>query len=115
MDTLLNGFYSKIILDPEFSKMSWGGQYGAADTFLYGNFSSKQFSWQGKQYFGREVNYVGIGMLAAHRNEVGWIPPYVAGWNMQYKDRGWAHVRRKIKYGTQWGYYGALKYRSEYR
>ena len=87
INTIQKGFYFDVIEVPGFSDVGVVDQYTYADTFLYEpELVGKLFSWRGKSYYGGEVNYLGVGTLAAYRNEVGHVPYAVWAWNNVKQD-----------------------------
>ena len=88
-------------------------QFAGLDTFFYRaqNLSGekvlvgRQFSLEGRTYYGGEINYIGVGMLAAHYGGVTrlLLNPMVARWNYnQYKAGEGDHNLRQI-YGESMG------------
>lgn len=119
MNTLQNGFYYHRIMAPGFGDLSLVDQFEIADTILrvapdggYNGLSGKLFGWQGKVYEGGEVNYIGVGILAAHNHQIGWIPQMTWFWNNVVQDGSLPHNQRQTIYGKQWAMYGALRFRA---
>jgi hypothetical protein len=86
---------------------------GNADTIFYGGtLVGHRFLYRGRVYMGGEVNYIGIGMLAAHyhapRELLG---PAVRYWNQrQYEEGEGEHNLRQIGPATYWANMGYVGY-----
>jgi hypothetical protein len=100
----------------EWDEPSIMGQFSAADTFLYSpEFTSRRIDVNGQLVWGGHVNYIAVGMLAAHYgpNMYQSIPGLVASHNVgQAMGRQGQGARnwRDILPGTRWALMGADYY-----
>ncbi|MDP5211242.1 hypothetical protein, partial [Microbulbifer sp. 2205BS26-8] len=92
-------------------------QFGFYDTMLYEEISlvSRQFDVGGSvTAFGGHINYLAVGMLAAHYgpNHIQALPGFVVGHNFKqiWQGEGWRNLS-DINPGTRWALLGASQYR----
>jgi len=120
LGVLFEGTYFQTLDQPRHANFSGGwnepsvmAQFAVADTFLYSpEFTSRQLNVNGQLVWGGHVNYIAVGMLAAHYgpNMYQSIPALVAAHNIgQVAGRHGQGVRnlKDIAPGTRWALMGA--------
>jgi len=97
-------------------------QYAGYDTFLRSpRLSARQFIIGGQSYEGGHINYIAVGMLAAHHgpNGYGSIPQLVTLHNAAqmagFRGGGGARNYKHIAPGTKWALIGANYYKAKSR
>ncbi len=98
----------------EWDEASIKGDFSSYDTFLRDPvFSSRQFNINGEIAWGGHINYMAVGMLAAHYgpNMYQAIPGLVTMHNVNqiYEGQGWRNLR-DIGPGIKWAVVGANYY-----
>jgi hypothetical protein len=128
LGVLFEGTYLKTLDQPrhanftgEWDEPSVMGQFSGADTFLYSpEFTSRQIQVSGQLIWGGHLNYIAVGMLAAHYgpNMYQSIPALVAAHNVGQATGRQGHGLRNFRDilpGTRWAIRGADYYNQRQR
>ena len=90
-----------------------------ADTFIYRmGLASRDFEVEGQPFKGGQVNYIAVGMMAAHYGHGEWVlKPMVNGWNMNQirEGEGFDHNWTEVSVfftspALRWATYGHRRY-----
>jgi len=93
LQVIFRGYYFRDFIERD-PKDEDDSDYRGADTFLYDSFPGKKFSYGGKTYIAGQVNYIGIGMMAAHfGHSTEWLRGTINTWNIAQiiKGQGFGH------------------------